>query len=133
MNLLILYQVKNSFTVRSSVFGIFLFLTISMPATYAQASQSNQQTIKSTEFPAAQVTIVDNGNVSGYSFMIIHEIPEWKAERLGDRMLLRYPDLQSIKIDAVGNSVKMSVLNSINDETLNEIFLHFKFNGYEEL
>ena len=124
---------KNSFAVRSSVFGVFLFLIISASATYAQSPQSNQQTVKSNEFPRAKVAIVNNTNVSGYSFKIYHEIPEWKADRLEERMLLRYPDLQSIEIDAIGNSVVMSVLNSVDEKTLIQIFSHFKYNGYEEI
>ncbi|MDG1333973.1 MAG: hypothetical protein P8P74_16675 [Crocinitomicaceae bacterium] len=118
---------------RSSAFGIFVVLAISTSTAYAQAHKTNQQTVKSNEFPAAQVGIVKATYASTYSFRIIHEIPEWKAERLEERMLLRYPDLKGIEIDANRNAVIMKVLNSTDDKTLTEIFSHFKYNGYEEL
>ncbi|MCJ8289189.1 MAG: hypothetical protein HRT58_08535 [Crocinitomicaceae bacterium] len=124
---------KDSTSVMSSVFGVFLLFIISGSSTFAQTPQQNQQPITTNEFPVAKVTVVKESNASWYTFRIIHEIPEWKAERLEERLLLRYTDIQSIEIDAIENYVRVKVLNTADVGTISRILSHFKYNGYEEL
>lgn len=124
---------KNRHTVRSSVFGVFLFFIIFAPRTFAQTTQQYHRPTNANEFPVAKVEIERESNVSRYTFKIIHEIPEWKAERLEERLVLRYPDIQSIEIDAIENSVQVQILNVAAPSTITNILYHFKFNGYEEL
>jgi hypothetical protein len=124
---------KNRHIQRSSVFGVFLFFICLSPSTYAQTRVQDYRPINANEFPVAKVGVTRESNTSWYTFNIIHEIPEWKAERLEERLILRYSGLQTIEIDAIKNTVKVEVLNTADVNTITSILYHFKYNGYEEL
>lgn len=123
---------KNSKTVRSSVLGVVLLL-ISASSTFGQTPDLNHQPANAHEFPTAKVTLTRELNTTWYAFSIIHEIPEWKAERLEERLLLRYDGLENITIDVVENQVSIEVANSADSRLVSQILYHFKYDGYEEL
>jgi hypothetical protein len=124
---------KENNTIKLSVFGVFLLFIISTPFTFAQTPKETQQQTSTKDFPIAKVSVAKESNATWYTFSIIHEIPEWKADRLEERLLLRYSDVQSIEIDAIENYVRVKLLNTADVSTLNRILSHFKYNGYEEL
>ena len=104
----------------TSLLGVILLINIFNSA-FAQV-----QTV-------AEIMIRKELNSSWYEFTIYSEIPEWKAERLEERLVIRYPDLIKIDIDPIEKTVAMELSHPHTSDIINQILYHFKYNGYEEL
>lgn len=124
---------KNGNVSRLSVLGILLLFNLSAAPVYGQGQNQNYQPHNAEQFPTAQLTVRKESNSSWYEFNMHSEIPEWKADRLEERLVLRYPTLRTIEIDPIENVVVMEVQNSNDPDVVKNILYHFKYNGYEEI
>lgn len=116
----------------TSLLGIFLLINLSRSA-FAQVQTQAVETQNRQELPVAKVKIRKELNSSLYEFAIYSEIPEWKAERLEERLVIRYPDLAKIDIDPIKKTVVMELSQPHTPDIINQILYHFKYHGYEEL
>lgn len=116
----------------TSLLGVFLLINISRSA-FAQVQTQAVEVQNRQELPVAKVKIRKELNSSLYEFAIYSEIPEWKAERLEERLVIRYPDLAKIDIDPIKKTVVMELSQPHTPDIINQILYHFKYHGYEEL
>lgn len=91
-----------------------------------QATSSNAL----VPFPPASVSIQTVNNQSTCSFISNAEIAEWKAERLEERIVVTYPEVQSVSIDWQTQQVTLVIPSAQLDETLRKIVRHFKYISY---
>ena len=122
----------NNKSILLSFLGLLMLINASNSA-FSQEQKQHYQPHNSHEFPTAQLTIRKEANTSWYEFDLHSDIPEWKADRLEERLILRYPDLKMIEIDPIENNVVMEVMNTDDPNVVKSILYHFKYNGYEEL
>lgn len=122
----------NNKTFYTSLLGVILLINISKSA-FAQVQTQTAETQNRQELPVAEIMIRKELNSSWYEFTIYSEIPEWKAERLEERLVIRYPDLIKIDIDPIEKTVAMELSHPHTSDIINQILYHFKYNGYEEL
>lgn len=116
----------------TSLLGVLLLINTSKSA-LAQVQTQAVEKQNRQELPVAKVKIRKELNSSSYEFTIYSEIPEWKAERLEERLVIRYPDLTKIDIDPNQKTVVMELSQPHTSDIINQILYHFKYNGYEEL
>lgn len=116
----------------TSLLGVFLLINISRSA-FAQVQTQAVEVQNRQDLPAAKVKVRKELNSSLYEFAIYSEIPEWKAERLEERLVIRYPDLAKIDIDPIKKTVVMELSQPHTPDIINQILYHFKYHGYEEL
>ena len=116
----------------TSLLGVLLLINTSKSA-LAQVQTQAVEKQNRQELPVAKVKIRKELNSSWYEFTIYSEIPEWKVERLEERLVIRYPDLTKIDIDPNQKTVVMELSQPHTSDIINQILYHFKYNGYEEL
>lgn len=104
--------------------------TCNAQSTNAQGAPKN---IGISNLPKAQVVITTGSLSTNYTFAIHFDIDEWKTDRIEDRLIITYPNIQAIEIDSINHSVSLDLSNPTDISILNQILRHFKFNGYEEL
>jgi len=85
------------------------------------------------EWPKASPLVSIQGDTLVFDFELYYEIPEWKADRLEERLKFTYSELQDVSIDSTNNSVRFKVLETTDATTIDKLFHHFKYRGYEEL
>lgn len=123
---------KNGTIPRLSVLSFLLLFNLSAAPVYGQEQKQNYQPHNANQFPVAQVAVTKESSSSWYRFSMYNELPQWKADLLEERLLLRYSAIQNIEIDPVDNIVTVEVVDTDNTDVIKSILYHFKYNGYEE-
>ncbi len=113
--------------------GLLLTLWMFTGAFSSLFAQTGSTVQTQNQWPTAEVVITIDSTIRSFDFQLYYDMPEWKAERLEERMILSYPDMQGIEINSANKTVHFDVLNTSETATINLIFRHFKYQGYEEL